>query len=131
MSYEYSEDGLVEAATKEVLEDLGWDVKYAWKKETFGSDGLLGRENKSEVILKRYLLGALKKFNKDLPETAYQQAIEQIEQKSADKTLSRINKEKYQLLKEGVPVSFTNAEGELEKRKFRIFDFEDYTNNHF
>ena len=34
MSYEYSEDGLVEAATKEVLEDLGWEVKCAWKKET-------------------------------------------------------------------------------------------------
>jgi len=131
MSYEYSEDGLVEAATKEVLEDLGWEVKYAWKKETFGPNSLLGRENKSEVILRRYLLSALKTLNNDLPETAYQQAIEQIEQKSADKTLGRINKEKYELLKEGVPVSFTNTEGELEKRKLRVFDFEDYNNNHF
>jgi type I restriction enzyme R subunit len=59
MSYEYSEDGLVEAATEEVLEALGWLVVSAWKKETFGDDGLqnktnLGRANKSETILKRH-----------------------------------------------------------------------------
>ncbi len=131
MSYEYSEDGLIETATQHVLEELGWDVKYAWKQETFGPDGLLGRENKSEVILRRYLQNALKKLNPGLPDTAYQQAIEQIEQKNADKTLPRLNKDKYELLKEGVPVTFTNPQGELEKKKLRVFDFEDYENNHF
>ncbi|MFN5416732.1 MAG: type I restriction endonuclease subunit R [Flavobacteriia bacterium] len=131
MSYEYSEDGLVENATQQVLEDLGWQVKTAWKKETFGQDGLLGRENKSEVILKRYLLQSLKNLNKDLPDIAYQQAIEAIEQKQADKTLGRINKDKYELLKDGVPVSYTNDDGELQKKKLRIFDFNDYSANHF
>ena len=131
MSYEYSEDGLVENATQQVLEDLGWEAKTAWKKESFGPDGLLGRDNKSEVILKRYLLQALKDLNTGLPDMAYQQAIEAIEQKQADKTLGRINKEKYELLKDGVPVSFTNDEGELEKKKLRVFDFENYANNNF
>mgnify|MGYP002620383582 CR=1 FL=1 len=131
MSYEYSEDGLIETATQQTLEELGWEVKYAWKHETFGPDGLLGRENKSEVVLTRYLLQALQTLNPGLPETAYWQAIDQIGQKSAGKTLGRINKEKYALLKEGVPVSFTNKKGELEKQKLRVFDFEDYANNHF
>ena len=131
MSYEYSEDGLVENATQQVLKDLGWEVKTAWKKESFGPDGLLGRDNKSEVILKRYLLQALKDLNKGLPDVAYQQAVEAIEQKQADKTLGRINKEKYELLKDGVPVSFTNDEGELEKKKLRVFDFENYAENKF
>lgn len=131
MSYEYSEDGLVETATQHVLEELGWTVKTAWKKETFGAEGLLGRENKSEVILRRYLLDALQKLNKGLPETAYQQAVEIIEQKNADKTLGRINKEKYNLLKDGVQVSFTNDDGEIEKPKLKIFDFDNFDNNHF
>ena len=48
MSYEYSEDGLVETATQEGLEGLGWTVVTAWKKESLAiqadrSDGLLGR----------------------------------------------------------------------------------------
>ncbi len=60
MSYEYSEDGLVEKASQEVLEQLGWDVKTAWHNESFSvkddrSDGLLGRASKSEIILQRYL----------------------------------------------------------------------------
>jgi type I restriction enzyme R subunit len=131
MSYEYSEDALVETATQQVLEELGWEVVYAWQKESFGANGLLGRETKSEIILRRYLLAALKKYNAGLPEIAYTQAIEQVEQKVADKTLGRINKEKFQLLTDGVPVSFTNSNGELEKQKLRVFDFDDYTNNHF
>ena len=81
MSYEYSEDGLVEAATQEVLEALGWHVTYAWKKERFGEEGLLGRANKSEVILKRHLRAALQKLNPNLPEVAYTHAIEQITEK--------------------------------------------------
>jgi type I restriction enzyme R subunit len=131
MSYEYSEDGLVETATQHVLEELGWKVVYAWTKETFGAGGLLGRETKSEIILRKYLLAALKKYNAGLPEIAYTQAIEQIEQKVADKTLGRINKEKYLLLTDGVSVSFTNENGELEKEKLRVFDFDDYNNNDF
>ena len=131
MSYEYSEDGLIEQATQDVLEELGWKVITAWKNESFGENSLLGRENKSEIILNRYLLEALVKLNPNLPKTAYEQAIEQIEQKVADKTQSRINKEKYDLLKNGVPVSFTNKNGELIKKKLKVFDFNNYRDNHF
>ena len=64
MSYEYSEDGLVENATEEVLKALGWRVVKAWKNETFGPQGLLGREDKSEVVLKRDVLKALQPATK-------------------------------------------------------------------
>ncbi len=130
MSYEYSED-TVELATQHVLEDMGWEVVTAYHNETLGSDGLLGRENKSEVILTRYLLEALKRLNSDLPDLAYDQAIEQIAQKEADKSIGRINKEKSELLKNGVPVSFTNDKGELIKKKLKVIDFNNYESNHF
>src|SRR5690554_2339416 len=131
MSNEYSEDNLVEAAAQQALEDLGWTVKYAWQKETFGENGLLGRDDKSEVILKRYLLKALIKFNPGLPNVAYQHAIDQITQKAADKTLVQLNKEKYTLLTKGVDVSFTNEKGELVMKKLQVFDFENSTENDF
>ena len=76
MSYEYSEDGLIEQATQDVLEELGWQVVTAWQNERFGEAGLLGRENKSEVILSRYLLQAIEKLNPNLPKAAYDQAVE-------------------------------------------------------
>ena len=131
MSYEYSEDGLVEAATQEVLEALGWKVVTAWKKETFGDDGLLGRANKSEVILKRHLRTALEKLNPGLPATAYTHAIDQITEKAADKTLGQINKEKHALFTKGVQVSFRNSKGEMEAKRLRVFDFEKSLENEF
>ena len=131
MSYEYSEDNLVEAAAQDALEDLGWQVETAWTKESFGEDGLLGREDKSEVILKRYLLQAIKQLNPNLPNVAYQHAIDQISEKAADKKLVQINKEKYTLLTKGVDVSFTNEKGELVKKKLKVFDFDNPEENHF
>ncbi|WP_243471560.1 type I restriction endonuclease subunit R [Winogradskyella sp. MH6] len=131
MSYEYSEDGLIEQATQDVLEELGWTVVTAWKKESFGTEGLLGREDKTEVVLERYLLKALQKLNPNHPDVAYEQAIELITQNVADQTLGRINKEKTDYLKNGVPVSYTNTKGELVKTKLKVFDFKNYENNHF
>ncbi|MXS84147.1 type I restriction endonuclease subunit R [Nitrosomonas oligotropha] len=131
MSYEYSEDGLVEAATQQALEDLGWLIVYAWKKENFGDNGLLGRENKSEVILKRHLRAALEKLNPNLPATAYTHAIDQITEKSADKTLGQINKEKHALLTKGIQISYRNNKGEMEIKRLRVFDFEHPLENEF
>ncbi len=131
MSYEYSEDALIEQATEDVLKELGWAVLTAWTKESFGENGLLGRDNKSEVILKRYVIQALEKLNPELPSNVYEQAYEAIAQKVSDKTLGRINKEKYDLLKNGIPVSFTNDKNELVKKKLKLFDFNNYTNNYF
>ncbi|MCZ2101024.1 MAG: type I restriction endonuclease subunit R [Chitinophagales bacterium] len=131
MSYEYSEDQLIEQATEDVLKELGWKVLTAWQNETFGEAGLLGRDNKSEVVLERSLRQALERYNPDLPDLAYTRAIEKIVQKEAGKNLAQTNKSKYQLLKNGVEVSFTNAEGKTEKKTLRVFDFKDYQNNEF
>ncbi len=138
MSYEYSEDGLVEAASQEVLEDLGWIVEYAWHKEKFTdaedkkrTQGLLGRINKSEVLLVRYLLIALRSLNPDLPETAYQQAVDLLSSSIADKHLAAINKQKYQYLLDGVPVSYQDNKGVLQKKKLRVFNFAEPETNDF
>ncbi len=122
MSYEYSEDGLIEAASQEVLEKLGWQLEYAWGKESFSrkddrSDGLLGRANKSEVILRRYLLSALKKFNQGLPDSAYRNAVDQVVQAEADKSLAAINKAKHGLLTQGIPVSYQDDKGASSNAK--------------
>lgn len=131
MSYEYSEDRLIEQATADVLQELGWQVITAWQSETFGESGLLGRDNKTEVVLERHLLAALKRYNPDLPDLAYQRAGEKIAQKEAGKDLAQNNKSKYQLLKNGVEVSFANARGKTEKKTLRVFDYQDYANNEF
>ncbi|RVK29514.1 type I restriction endonuclease subunit R [Sinorhizobium meliloti] len=131
MSYEYSEDALVESATEEVLKDLGWRVVTAWKKETLGPNGLLGRDSKSEVILKRPLLAALKALNPGLPDTAYDEAVYRLSEKAADKTLAQINKEKHELLTKGVQVSFKDAKGHTKSKRLKVFNFDEPLKNDF
>ena len=77
----------------------------------------LGRLNKKEVVLKRLFFEKLKEFNPDLPEQAYTHAYEKITEESITKSLAEINFEKYQLLKDGIPVDFINENGEQVKNK--------------
>ena len=54
MSYEYSEDNLIEQTAIELFsKQLGWDTEIAFNKEGFGEGSLLGRLNKKEVVLKK------------------------------------------------------------------------------
>ena len=131
MSYDYSEDGLIEQAVQDTLEELGWTVTTAWRRESFGEHGLLGREHRGQVVLERYLLQALQKYNPGLPLKAYEQAISKITQHVSDQSVGRINKEKYDLLRNGVEVVYTNEQGIRKKPKLKVFDFKDYKNNHF
>ena len=74
-----NEDTLVQQTTTDYLKSsLGWDSVYAYNRETFGPEGLLGRKSDREVVLTRYLKQALKEFNPGLPDTAYDKAVRQV-----------------------------------------------------
>jgi type I restriction enzyme, R subunit len=131
MTSQYNEDNLVEQATADILQEIGWNIKTAYKYETFGSEGTLGRENKSDIILKKYLIPALEKLNPDLPKKAYDNAYFKIAEKHVHGKIGLLNRDKYLYLKSGVNVEFLNKDGELVSKKIRVFDFENPENNHF
>ena len=55
MSYDYSENILVQGAAGDLLHDeLGWDLVYAHNQETPGPNGMLGRTDYREVLLTKY-----------------------------------------------------------------------------
>ena len=101
------------------------DTVLAYNKENFGEGSTFGRLNKKEVVLKRIFFEKLKEFNPRLPEQAYIQAYEKLNEESSTKSLTEINHEKYQLLREGVPVDFINEKAEQRKNKtLKVFDFD-------
>lgn len=127
-----NEDTLVQATTSDYLEEqLGWESVFAYNNETFGAEGLLGRKDDREVVLIRYLGEALVKLNPDLPEKAYQEALLILTEAPITQNTLQINHENYDLLKSGVQVQFRNDKGDLEKKRLRVFDFDEPTNNHF
>jgi type I restriction enzyme R subunit len=133
MPSEYSEDNLIEQTAIELfLNRLGWDTLVAYNKETFGEGSTLGRLNKKEVVLKRIFLEKLEQFNPRLPQKAYNEAYEKLIEESTVKSLAEINFEKYQLLRDGIPIDFINQKGEhIKNKRLKAFDFETPDNNNF
>ena len=128
----YTEDTLVQQTTADYLEQqLGWESIYAHNAEDFGPNSLLGRASDREVVLTRYLSAALRSLNPGLPDAAYDDAVRQITAIAASQTLVAANREQYDLLRDGVLVTFHNDKGERVRQRLKVFDFETPENNHF
>ena len=108
----YTEDNLVQQTTADYLEQrLGWKSVYAYNTETFGPEGTLGRANDGEVVLTRYLRKALEYHNPGLPDGAYENAIRDIVQVSAAQSTLQTNLQKYNLLRNGMKVTYRSSRG--------------------
>lgn len=132
MSYEYSENILVQESAGNVLKDkLGWDVVYAYNTEKLGINGTLGRTSYREIVLKRYLREALLCNNEWLTEEQCTDAIKTLCAYTNSETLMQINENKYKLLRDGIPVQCRKSDGSFETRTVKVFDFDEPENNHF
>lgn len=107
MSYEYSEDTLVQQTTAECFKDeLGWRTAFAFDREKLGQNGTFGRESSGEVVLIPTLRAKLMEFNPGLPDHAYDLAVQSITASSGAKSTLQLNQEKYKLFREGVLVEY-------------------------
>lgn len=127
-----TEETLVQEVTAEyLLNELKWDASVMGMFEKLGKEGDFGRESEKDVVLTRYLGEKLIELNPGLPEIAYQEALRLVCEMPASTNIVAVNKEKYALHKNGVEVSFHNEKGERVKKRLRLFDFDNYENNHF
>jgi len=129
---DYTEDTLVQQTTAEYLEQqLGWRSVYAYNNEDFGSNSLLGRGSDREVVLTEVLRQKLADLNKGLPDTAYDDAVRQITAVVASQSMVATNREKYDLVRDGIQVTFRNDKGERVRQRLRLIDFENPEENDF
>ena len=127
-----TEDTLVQDPTANYLKDqLHWDESIFAQYETLGKEGTLGRASEREVVLSRYLGEKLMELNPGLPESAYQDALRAVQEQSSSLDMMATNHDNYLLHKDGVEVSYKDTEGQLVKRRLRLFDFDQPENNHF
>lgn len=132
MSWEYSENILVQNSAGNVLANkLGWEVVFAYNEEVLGENGTLGRNTYHDIVLTRYLKKALFDNNEWMTEDYCASAVKTLCSFTASATLMQINEEKYELLRNGIPVSYKKADGTTEKRKAKVFNFMEPKKNHF
>ena len=128
----YTEDNLVQKTTAEYLiESLDWNESVYAMHEVFGAAGTLGRVDESEVLLVRHLRPALERLNPGLPSAVYDDGVRILSDISVSESLDSINREKYKLLLDGIPVRYTAADGTKKKIHLRVFDFDNPGDNHF
>src|SRR6266496_2488603 len=119
-----SEDRLVQATFANHLRDkLGWESVYAWNDETFGPDGTLGRADTREVILTRDLHAALVRLNPQFPPAAIAEAVQKMTRHDFSRSLLQHNQEFYRFIRDGVPVSYKHAQGQLREARAQVIDF--------
>ena len=132
MSYEYSENTLVQESAGHLLHDeLGWEVYYAYNTEKLGVNGTFGRKSYREIVLWRYFKDAVFKLNPWLTESVYEDAVKKLEHHLNSASLMQINEEKYGYLRDGIPVMVKKPNGKTEQERVQVFDFADPDNNHF
>jgi len=128
---QFNEDNLVEKTVIKIIKEIWDDPSCHLDTFTDTEDQKLERENRGEVVLKKYLLPALQKINHTLPVEALQQAMEMITRDRSNLGLTKANQEIYKLLQNGVNVEVTKDNGETDSERVQFFDFEYPENNHF
>lgn len=132
MSYEYSENILVQESAGNLLRDeLGWDVQLAYNTEDLGKHGSFGRESYKDILLTRYFYEALRKFNPWIHENQILEARQVLEKRLSTSSLLRVNEEKYFLIRDGIPVTVKKPNGQTEMKKAMVIDFKNPHTNYF
>jgi type I restriction enzyme R subunit len=128
----YTEDHLVEQPAIQLMcDELGWEVVNAYGEWSSGKSDL-GRDGKREVVLTSGLISALQRLNPDLPQMAIEGAVEEICRDRTALSLAEANREIDKLLKQGVKVSFPDAEqGGQRVEVVRVIDWQEPQNNDF
>lgn len=114
-----SEDAL-ERAVIDLFQSLNYETVYAYD-ESFGVDGLLGRETMDQVVLVSRLYTSLQSLNPDLPDSAIQAVVEILTADYSLMSVAAANQQITKFLRDGVPCKSSKGFG--LKRNIRNRDF--------
>ena len=132
MSHDYSENILVQESAGHLLErELGWEVVFAYNTERLGESGTLGRGSYHEILLTRHVKQALTRLNPWLTARQVEEAMGKLQSRLSTASLMQINEEKYDLIRDGIPVTVQRPGGKTEEKRAALIDFQHPENNHF
>lgn len=126
---DYSEEGLVERPTLDLLESLGYEVIDGFA-ETLGPDGL-GRDDQAQVVLRHRLAPKLAELNPDLAASAIDSAVEELTLDRSALDPTRANKVIHELLRDGVKVTTVGERGDRSIETVRLIDWTTAENNDY
>jgi type I restriction enzyme, R subunit len=127
---DYSEDSLIEQPAIAVFRRMGWHFANCYT-ESVGTNATLGRETSSEVVLSARLLPAIDRLNREASPEAAQLALQELTLDRSIYPPAEANRQVYELLKNGVPVTTHTEDGEERFDRIRVIDWDQPENNDF
>jgi type I restriction enzyme, R subunit len=124
MPWGFTESGLVERPSLDLLSRLGWTVVNGFG-ETFGSRGTLGRDSIRDAVLTHRLRSAILRLNPVAPEAVREEALSTVVKDRGLMDPVRANRELYDLLRNGYRADWQGDTGDREYATVQFIDFRD------
>lgn len=119
-------EDLIEKATIDVfVNNLGYRHLNCFETDT------TERENETDVVIKPLLKRKLKELNPHVSNEVLEEAFKEICNTRFDKSDIHANREIYTLLKDGIEVNITTANGRTEPERVKVIDFKNETKNDY
>ena len=125
----YDEDTLVEQPAINLFEGMDWQSCHCFDEE-LGLEGTLGREDRSRVVLVRYLQAAIEKLNPGLDQHLITEVADELSRDRSVMSGVAANEEIYKLIKDGVKVQMIDDEND-DTVTVKIIDWDTPENNDF
>ena len=114
-----------------LFSQLGWSVQNCFTEFDENGKSILRRETKADVVLISKLKPALKKINPNISETVLDEAVKIFTSDRSLMGLVAANREVFDLLKNGILVSYLNNKNEYVSERVQIIDWVNIENNDF
>lgn len=118
-----SEDQIEKAIISVFQNNLNYRCLNCYTADPEDMNDRSGRTSKIDVLLKDILLERLQLLNKKVPESAILDAWNELAKSRAAMSLLNANKEIYDLIRDGVPITYQNLKGKNIKTRIKVIDF--------
>ena len=126
----YDEDTLIEQPAIRLFERMGWQSCNCYDEVLGIENGTIGREDRSDVVLKPRLREAIARLNPDIDSLLIEEVVEELTRDRSIMSDIAANEEIYHFLKEGVKVDI-EMEDQSDTITVKIIDWDNPENNEF
>jgi type I restriction enzyme R subunit len=126
-----SEDQIEKAILQMLTDKLEYRRIDCYTLDPANTGDRSGRTNKSEVVFFDILKDKAKKLNPTIPDTVIDEVVTKLTDRRYAMSPVLANKEVYEFFRDGIQVEYEDAQGQTQKHRIKIIDFNNSHNNDF
>jgi len=126
-----SEDDIEQGLLNLLRDEYGYEPLNCFTADPDNLNDGSGRSDKRNIIFPEHLYTAAQRLNPTIPEAALTEALNEVTRNRRAMSLIAANQELDCLIRDGIPITFSNAQGKSEHGRVRLIDFNQPDNNDF